>query len=93
MVRILCVLFVAAVLTVAGLVPTAAARGCYVESQSRYVLCSEAGTGLAGSQWIWVFAAGWASMVALLLLTERCARRREREFPGQSRLASFRQAS
>lgn len=99
MVRIICVLFVAVALTMSALVPTAAARSCYEDwdGQSSLVVCSEAEAGVPGSPWTWAFAAGWASMVALLLLTERCARRKELEeslrggispFPNSSRQAS-----
>ena len=82
MVRIICVLFVALALTISVLVPTAAAaRSCYVDGygQSGFVACGAAEAGVSGSPWTWAFVAGWASMVALLLLTERCARRREIE--------------
>jgi hypothetical protein len=80
-VRIICVLLLAVALTISVLVPSAAARACYVDGAGPggFVACGEPQTGLAGSAWTWAFVAGWASMVALLLLTERCARRKELE--------------
>jgi hypothetical protein len=97
--RIICALFVAAVLIMSVSVPTAGARSCYAEwdGQSSLVACNQPEAGISATPWTWAFAAGWASIVALLLLTERCARRRELEddlehdvaaFPGSSRQAS-----
>jgi hypothetical protein len=98
-VRIVCAVFVAASMTLMAMAPAAAARSCYEDwdGQSSFVVCSEAEAGVSGSPWTWAFVSGWASMVALLLLTERCARRKELEaslsggvssFPGSSRQAS-----
>jgi hypothetical protein len=96
MARIICVLFVAAALITLVSVPTAGAGSCYVEwgGQGSFVACNAPRTGIPGAPWTWAFVAGWASIVALLLLTERCARRREdlgggaSPFPGSPRQAS-----
>ena len=78
MARIICALFVAAVLVLSVSAPAAAARSCYVEwdGQGSFVACSTA-EAAPGAPWAWAFVAGWSSLVALLLLSERCARRRQ----------------
>jgi hypothetical protein len=84
-VRIICALFVAAALILSVSAPAAAARSCHVEwgGQGSFVACSTGEAGASGIPWTWAFVAGWSSLVALLLLTERCARRRElNEHPG-----------
>jgi len=84
MARIICALFVAAALILSVSAPAAAARSCHVEwgGQGSFVACSTA-EAAPGAPWTWAFVAGWSSLVALLLLTERCARRRElNEHPG-----------
>ena len=70
MARIICVLFVAAALITLVSVPTAGAGSCYVEwgGQGSFVACNAPRTGIPGAPWTWAFVAGWASIVALLLL-------------------------
>jgi hypothetical protein len=82
-VRIICALFVAAALILSVSTPAAAARSCHVEwgGQGSFVACSMAEAGTPGAPWAWAFVAGWSSLVALLLLAERCARRRELNGP------------
>jgi hypothetical protein len=96
--RILCALFVAAALILSVSTPAAAARSCYVEwdGQGSFVACSTAEANAPAAPWAWAFVAAWSSLVALLLLSERCARRRELDehpggvspFAGSSRQAS-----
>jgi membrane protein implicated in regulation of membrane protease activity len=93
--RIICALFVAAALTMSVSVPTAAARSCYAEweGQGSFVACDEPAMHVAGAPWTWAFVAGWTSIVALLLLADRCARRREREEDLDGDLSAFRGSS
>ena len=98
MARIICALCVAAALILSVSAPAAAARSCYVEwdGQASFAPCSTAEARAPGAPWTWAFVAGWSSLVALLLLTERCARRRELDerpvglspFAGSSRQVS-----
>ena len=95
MARIICALFVAAALIMSVSVPTAAARSCYVEwdGQGSFVACNQPEAGVPGTPWTWAFVAGWTSIVALLLLADRCARRRELEEDLDGDLSAFRGSS